>query len=73
MWRFFYVTYYAKEGEKLGYLPLEEYGEIDYYTEGQYGYGVTTGWKDEAGKIISADIIITEDMKLYPIYEEERE
>lgn len=65
------IPYYVKVGDSLGFLPLEEYGEIDYYTEGPYGYGVTVGWIDETGKVINPDTTIAEDMELYPVYQDE--
>ena len=64
------VSYYVKTGDRLGFLPCEEYGEYVYSRSIEENYGPAIGWKNAEGECVDADIIISEDMSLYPVYAE---
>ena len=63
------MSYHVESGEKIGFLPCKEYGEIDYLEDRDYGYGKIIGWMKESGEEVFADLVITEETDLYPIYE----
>lgn len=62
------VSYYARKGEELGFLPTKEYGEIDYLENKDYGYGEITNWIDLNGEPITADIIVNEPARFKAVY-----
>lgn len=61
------ALYYAKENTSLGFLPLEEYGEIP-KNEAKYGFNEIVGWKDAEGNEIGSDVFITEDVTFYGVW-----
>lgn len=63
------MSYYVKDQEALGMLPMKEYGESDYLEGKDYGYGTIVGWKDENGNLITDETLITEDIVYYAVYQ----
>lgn len=59
------MPYYVKKGEKIGFLPCEEYGEIDYSE-----YGTIIGWQEQSGQMVTEDFVVTKDEFFYPVYKE---
>lgn len=53
------VSHYVPRGEKLGYLPLPEYGETQ--IPAQLEKRVIVGWLDEDGNAIEPEIVIDRD------------
>lgn len=64
------MSYYVKKGDILGFLPCEEYGEVDYLADKAYGYGTIIGWQDTEGEEADAGMVVSENIKLYPVYAE---
>ena len=61
-------SYYVKDGETMGFLPTEEYGEkqSSYQKEAN---GLIEGWKDTAdGELLQPDTVIREDHEYDPVY-----
>ena len=56
------MNYYVKDQQELGFLPMEEYGEVASVNN-------PIAWQDIEGNIVSAELIITEDIDLYAVYE----
>ena len=63
------MSYYVKDQEILGMLPMKEYGESDYLEDKDYGYGTIIGWEDKNGNLITDETLITEDVVCYAIYQ----
>lgn len=63
------ISYYVKDGEQLGFLPMKEYGEVDYLEDKEYGYGSIREWQDSYGNLINIDTVINEDIECFAIYE----
>lgn len=61
------MTYYVRTGEQLGYLPLSQYGEVDYSSDEN---GEISSWVDENGDVISGSTIIDKDVSFYACYNE---
>lgn len=61
------VPYYVHENTALGFLPCDEYGEYDKYTD-RFGYDDIAGWQDAVGNEVYAEDVIKEDVTYYPIY-----
>ncbi len=59
------LSHYVIRGEPLNYLPLPQYGEIQF--ESQIKKNEIIGWKDENGNEIGADIVIDKDRTFSPI------
>ena len=61
-------SYYVKDGETMGFLPTEEYGEKQSsYQKG--ANGLIEGWKDTAdGELLKPDTVIREDHEYDPVY-----
>lgn len=64
------MSYYVKKGEKIGFLPCEEYGEIDYSEKTRNGYGTIIGWQEQSGQMVTEDFVVTKDEFFYPVYKE---
>ena len=60
------ISHYVRRGEKLGYLPLPEYGETQVPEELEKNE--ITGWKDEDEKEIGPDLVIDRDRSFKPLY-----
>lgn len=64
------LSYYVKTGDRLGFLPCEEYGEHVYSRSIEENFGPAIGWQNAEGESVDADMIISEDISLYPVYAE---
>lgn len=63
------ISHYVKQGEPLGFLPLPEYGEIQFESDDAVKNKII-GWKDENGKEIDANVVINTDRIFEPVYEQ---
>ena len=60
------LSHYVKQGDSLGYLPLPEYGELQF--ESEIEKHEIIGWKDESGREIDANVKIDSDRVFEPVY-----
>ena len=60
------ISHYVPRAEKIGYLPLPEYGETQ--IPSQVEKNEIIGWQDENGNAVSAETVIDRDRVFSPIY-----
>lgn len=56
---------YIRRGERIGFVPTEEYGE-HLYRSFRKKYGDINGWKDEEGNSLTVDTVIEKDRVYTP-------
>ncbi len=64
------MSYYVKRGEKLNYLPLSSYGEVELR---EYPDGYISGWVDEEGNPADPNVTVDQDLEFYVTYADEQQ
>ena len=59
---------YIRKGEKIGFVPVKEYGEY-LYSSIRKRYGEVDGWNGEDGQRLTEDTVIDHDQVFIPFDE----